>query len=181
MAREVMTPNDPRGQGWRIAGWGLAATLLLIPAVAMRFTDEVRWDGADFIFAGVMIGSVGLLLELAARASRSSAYRAGVALALLSAFLLVWINVAVGMIGSEGDPRNLMFLGVIAIGTIGAVVTRARPRGMMWAMTSAAIAQLAIALLAVVMGGPKLALLIAAFALIMLASAWLFSVAARQQ
>jgi hypothetical protein len=98
-----MTEAGRKGRGsvWRIAGWSIGASLLLLPAVAMQFTDEVNWTGFDFIFAGAMIGTVGLVLELAVRMTHNFAYRAGVGAALAAAFLIVWANGAVGMIGSE--------------------------------------------------------------------------------
>ena len=47
----------------RIAGWGFAAILLLLPAIAMQFTSEVDWDARDFIVMGALIGMVGLGTE----------------------------------------------------------------------------------------------------------------------
>jgi len=58
-----------------------------------------------------------------------------------AAFLLVWVNLAVGFLGDEGNPANLMFLGVIAIAIFGAIVARARAAGMSNAMLIAAGAQ----------------------------------------
>ena len=85
----------------RVTLWSLAA--LLSPLVAMQFTDEVRWDAADFIFAGILIGSVGVAYELAVRMTGNSAYRAGAGFALAATFLTVWANGAVGMIGNEDN------------------------------------------------------------------------------
>ena len=107
-----------RGFPWRIAAWGIAALLLLLPLVAMQFTDEVQWTIFDFIFAGVMIGGVGLLFEMAVRMARNNAYRLGVAFALAAAFLIVWASGAVGMIGNEDNPYNF-FHGVIALALAG--------------------------------------------------------------
>ncbi len=74
--------------------WGGAAFLLLLPAVAMRFTAEVNWTGSDFVFAAVLLfGSAGLV-ELAMRASSSLAYRAGAVAAIGTAFLTIWSNAA---------------------------------------------------------------------------------------
>ena len=134
-----------RGFPWRIAGWGTAALILLLPLVAMQFTREVNWTVGDFIFAGLLIGCTGLAFELTVRASSNAAYRAAVGVALAAAFLTIWANGAVGMIGDEGNPYNLLFLGVIGLALAGNVAARFRPAGMALAMAVAAIAQLAVA------------------------------------
>ncbi|RYY32003.1 MAG: hypothetical protein EOP59_19865, partial [Sphingomonadales bacterium] len=54
---------------WRLIGWGGIAALMLTPAVAMQFTDEVNWTVGDFLFAALMFGSVGLAIELTVRAN----------------------------------------------------------------------------------------------------------------
>jgi hypothetical protein len=131
---------------WRAAAWSFAALILLLPLVAMRFTAEVNWTVGDFIFASLLIGSVGLTLELAVRVSPSRTYRGGVGFAVAAAFLLVWANGAVGMIGNEDNPYNLLFLGVIPLALLGAVVARFRAAGMAWAMALAGLAQAGIAI-----------------------------------
>ena len=68
---------------WRIVGWGTVAFLLLLPAVAMQFTDEVAWTGFDFAFAAAIFLSVGVPFEFAVRKSTSPAYRVACGLALL--------------------------------------------------------------------------------------------------
>ena len=119
MAGNAENGGGRRGSPWRIAAWTFAALILLLPLAAMRFTDEVNWDETDFIFAGALIGGPGLTFELAARATANYAYRAAVGVALAAAFLLIWLNLAVGIIGTEDNPLNLMFGGVLAIGIIG--------------------------------------------------------------
>lgn len=145
-----MTTMTANGNGWRIAGWGLLAGLLALPAVAMRFTGEVNWTASDFVFAAIMLGALGLGFELVARASSSWWYRAGMAAAMLGAFLLVWINLAVGIIGSEHNDANLMFAGVLAVGVGGACLARFAAAGMARAMGAAAIAHTLIAGIALV-------------------------------
>ena len=115
--------------------------LLLLPLVAMRFTSEVNWTISDFVFAAVLFGSVGLAFEFIVRKSDSLAYRLGAALAVVGAFLTVWVNGAVGMIGSEGNPYNLVFGGVLLIALLGAVLARLEPAGMTRAMAVTAVAQ----------------------------------------
>jgi hypothetical protein len=158
--------------------------MLLLPLVAMQFTDEVNWSETDFIVAGALIGGTGLTFQLAARATVNHAYRAAVGLALAAAFLLIWLNLAVGIIGTEDNPLNLIFGAVLATGIIGAIIVRCRPLGMARAMLATALAQLLVAVFA-----PTAELgftapiwpLTGCFAALWLGSAWLFRKAAREQ
>jgi len=165
---------------WRIALWGGAGLLLLAPLAAMQFTDRVGWTGADFAIMGVMLAIVCGGLELAVRLSRSHAARAGAAVALVSGFLLTWMNLAVGFIGDENNPLNLMFFGVIAIAAVGAAVARLRPAGMASAMIATAAAQTLAAVVAQAYGHFTW-ILTAAFVALWLGSALLFRKAARDQ
>jgi hypothetical protein len=135
----VNANGDRRGQGipWRPIGWGGAASLLLLPLIA-----RAPWTGFDFLVMAALLGSVGLGLEIVVRKRGSMPYRTASGIALLASFLLLWINGAVGMIGSEYDPINLLFAGVLAVGLGGAVLARFRPRGMAKAMLATAIAQI---------------------------------------
>jgi len=83
------------GNGWRIAMWGGAAGLLLIPAIAMQLTSEVTWGPEDFITMGVMLALACGAFELARRTIRGTGGRAIAALAILGIFLLVWAELAV--------------------------------------------------------------------------------------
>ena len=92
------------GSRWRIAAWVTAAALLLLPLFAMQVTDEVVWTAADFGFASVLLAVPLVSYELAATKTANTAYRVAVAGVLAAAFLLVWVNAAVGIMGSEGRP-----------------------------------------------------------------------------
>ena len=165
------------GSRVRMLLWGAAAALLVAPAVAMRFTTEVNWTASDFVFAALVFGTVGLLAEAAVRMSRHWAYRAGAAFALAAAFLIVWSNAAVGMIGNEDNVYNLYFFGVVALALIGAAASRFRAGGMALTALIAGAAQVGLAL-----GGysadPRGAVLSAALAGLWLLSAALFRTAA---
>jgi hypothetical protein len=128
----------------RITGWAFAAILLLLPAIAMQFTSEVDWSPSDFVIMGALIGTIGLGTEFLVRRSASTAYRIGAILAMVTAFLTIWVNLAVGMIG-EDNPYNLLFFGVLAIALAGAIASNFRAAGMAKAMAVAAVAQAAIA------------------------------------
>jgi hypothetical protein len=130
---------------WRIIGWGMVAALLLAPLIAMQFTSEVDWDETDFIAMGFILGSLGLALEFMVSRSDSIAYRIASGIAVLAAFLLIWANLAVGMIGSEKNPYNLLFGGVLAIAVVGSIASRFRSGGMALATAAAGVAQIAIA------------------------------------
>jgi hypothetical protein len=159
---------------------------MLLPLVAMQFTDEVIWSVADFALAGALLLSVCIPLELALRKSGDAAYRAGVGVALLTAFILVWVNGAVGIIGSENNDANLMYGGVLAVGIIGAIIARFQARGMARALFAAAFIQALIAVIALVAGlgfpenGPREIVGVNAFfVLLFVGSALLFQKAAR--
>ena len=129
---------------WRAVGWTLAALVLLIPLVAMQVGSAVNWSVGDFLFAALLIGLVGAAFELTVRASPNRSYRGGVASALAASFLIVWATGAVGMIGNEDNPYNLLFFGVIGLALVGSVIARFRPAGMAVATLVAAIANAAI-------------------------------------
>lgn len=94
-----MMRTTAMGLGWlRPVGWGLVALILLTPLVAMQFTHDVAWTASDFLFAGVLLGGAGALIELAARKVRSRAGVAMVAGAVVLAVLLIWAQGAVGIL-----------------------------------------------------------------------------------
>jgi len=126
--------------------WGAAGFLLLLPAIAMRFTPEVNWTASDFIFWGVMLATACGLYELATRLSDDGCYRAGFATAVLTAFLVTWSNLAVGIIGNEDNELNLLFFALLALGAAGAALVRFRARGLARVAAMLGLAQLMIAL-----------------------------------
>jgi hypothetical protein len=77
-----------------------AASILLVPLLAMQFTNEVAWDLADFAVAGVLLVGTGLMYEMSARKLSNVRYRAVVGVALAVALFLIWVELAVGIIGS---------------------------------------------------------------------------------
>ncbi len=121
------------------------AFILLLPLLAMQFTDEVVWDLADFAVFGVLLFGAGLTYELIARKAGNIAYRVAVGLALATAFILVWLIGAVGVIGAEGDLFDLMYFGVLAVGIIGAIIARFQPHGMARALFATALTQALVA------------------------------------
>jgi hypothetical protein len=130
----------------------VVAALLMVPAIAMQFTDEVKWGPEDFVFAGTLLFGTGLAYELLRRRVAAQPYRLGVGLALLGSLFLVWVNAAVGIIGTEGNPANLMYAGVLAVGAVGAALSRFRPLGLARALMGMAAAQAVVAAIVLVRG-----------------------------
>jgi hypothetical protein len=130
----------------------VVAALLMVPLIAMQFDTGVNWSVSDFIVAGTLLAGTGLLYQLLAGKAGSIAYRAGAALALFATLSLVWVNLAVGFIGSEQNPANLMYLGVLAVGVAGAVLARLQPVGMARALFAMAGVQALIGVVALALG-----------------------------
>lgn len=132
--------------------WGGAAFLLLLPLMAMQFTTEVNWDETDFIVMAAMLAIACGTVELAMRASGDAAYRLGAIVAVGAGFLLVWINLAVGIIGSEENPLNLLYACVLAVAVVGSVVAAFEAAGMARALFATAAAQMIVTVLALAWG-----------------------------
>ena len=134
----------------------LATTfILLIPLMTMQFTEEVNWDLFDFAFMGALLFGAGLTYKLIARKGSTTAYRAAVGIAVVAALLLVWINGAVGIIGNEENPANLMYLGVLVVGIIGALIARFQPNKMARALFATALAQALVPMIALTIWPPR--------------------------
>lgn len=176
------------GISWRLIGWGGAVVLLSLPFVAMQLNaDGVNWSVGDFIFAGLFLGIIGGSFEVAVRASSSATYRLACAAGLLGLFAVVWVNLAVGIIGSEHNARNLLFFVALLVGIGGAIGAGFRAGGMARAMLSTAAA-LTITFAIAELGPsdePTVRPVVEAigtslFVMMFLASAWLFRRAAAQ-
>lgn len=159
----------------------IAGGLLMVPLVAMQFTPEVMWDETDFIVAGILLFGTGLLFELAARKGGNTAYRAGAGLALFTGLVLIWMNLAVGIIGNEENPANLMYIGVLAVGLIGAGIAGFRPAGTARAMYATAATQMLVGIIALVAGLGFTLVLNGVFALLWIGSGLLFKHSSEQE
>lgn len=181
MTHENETGNHRRRNRWSLVIWGAAAVLLSIPAIAMQLeVSGVDWGPEDFIVMGVLFAVACGSYEVIARISGNTAYRAASAVAIGTAFLTVWVNLAVGMLGNEGNPANLWFGGVLLVGLAGVIIAGFRAPGMARAMEATALGQALMVVYALVAGYAGVALFIAAFVLPWLASAQLFKKAARE-
>ena len=130
-----------------------------------------------------------IFMVLKARKPDNNAYKSAVGLALAAAFLLFWVNSAVGIIGAARDDANVMYYGVLAVGFIGAIIARFQPHGMARALFATALAQALVAVIALIAGlgstGPiwpwDILGITGFFVTLFVGSAWLFQHAAREQ
>jgi hypothetical protein len=127
MHGEIVMATESRRESWTRWLWVGAVALLLVPFFAMRFTSEVDWTLGDFIFAALMLAALCALVELAVRRSSKAIYRWAMALAALGGFAVIWVNLAVGIVASEDNDYNMVFLAIIlaTIATSAAVRIRA--------------------------------------------------------
>src|SRR3712207_6416579 len=82
----------------------------------------------------------------------NAAYRWVLGVALAAAVILAWLSLGVDIIGKGSAPANLMYIGVLAVGIIGAIITRLQPHGMARALFATALAQALVAAIALIAG-----------------------------
>lgn len=78
----------------------IVIALLLVPLIAMQFTDQVDWKPLDFIIMGSLLFGTGLLIDLVLRRVQGIRNRILLCAAVLLALLLVWAELAVGIFGT---------------------------------------------------------------------------------
>ncbi len=78
----------------------VATTLLLIPFIAMQFTNDVNWKIFDFLVAGVLLIGTGLTLEFILRKVKTIRYRVLLGITLILVLILIWAELAVGIFGT---------------------------------------------------------------------------------
>ena len=176
---------------WKIALWAAPALFMLLMLINNRLSDGEGWGVGDFVFAGVVLYSaLGAYdwvtsREWLTRRPGHPAQRAGFGLGIAALVVLVWGNAAVGITDTDADG---WYLAVVAVGVIGALVARFRPRGMAWAMAATAVALVLAGATALVAGkigsnnsAPEILAITAFYAILFAGSAWLFRQAAHEE
>jgi hypothetical protein len=118
------------------------------------------------------------------------AYRFAIAAWTAVAFLEVWMNLAVGIVGGTDNAQNQGFFGVVVASFACAFVARLRPDGMARAMLATAGVQLLLGLMVATapitarvdpMGATGVLVLTSVFTALWLTSAALFHWSAREE
>lgn len=74
------------------------AVILLIPAIAMQFTDEVRWTSFDFLAAAVLLITSGLIFVYLSARTNDIRHKAAIGIAVANILFVIWLHLAVGIL-----------------------------------------------------------------------------------
>jgi hypothetical protein len=132
-------------------------SILLIPLVAMQFTSEVNWTLFDFIAMGVLLLGTSLAFEFFLSRTSSMKYRVAAGLAIGTCLLLTWMNLAVGIIGNENNPANLLYFAVPMILFLGAIYAEFEAKALARVLFMTAGALALIPIIALVVNRPSIA------------------------
>ncbi|HLL61284.1 MAG TPA: hypothetical protein VK338_06205 [Candidatus Nitrosocosmicus sp.] len=78
----------------------VTAVILMIPLIAMMFTDEVDWNFLDFALMGILLSGTGLLIVLASRKIKNITDRIAIIVGIVMTLFLTWVHLAVGIVDS---------------------------------------------------------------------------------
>lgn len=74
--------------------------ILLLPLIAMQFTNEVKWTINDFLIAGVLLFATGFAIDLILFKVKSKNKRILISIFVLVVSVLIWMELAVGIFGT---------------------------------------------------------------------------------
>ena len=129
----------------------ITALILGVPLLRSLFAGGWGWDIRAFLLVaavGTLLFGIGLTLQMLIRKLGTSAYRAGVGVALLAVFLLVWGNFVQG--ADNVNPAAFGYFVVPMVGMIGAAMARFQPNGMARVVFVTALAQALVLVVALV-------------------------------
>ena len=78
----------------------VAQLVLLVPLVAMQFSEEWDWKVGDFIIVGVLLAGVGFAYELILHGLKNNLRQALMGAGLAVVMVLIWVELAVGIFGT---------------------------------------------------------------------------------
>lgn len=81
------------------------AFILMIPLIAMQFSNEVKWEFFDFVLMGSLLLGTGLACEFVIRKVKNIRHRVYIIEATLILLFLIWAELAVGIFGTSFAGR----------------------------------------------------------------------------
>jgi hypothetical protein len=110
---ETMKTSKPLHRSAVRVALGVAVVLSL-PLVGMLISEDIVWSLADFVLAGVLLATIGVALELAARKAGN----------LPGAVALAAVGAAAAILGEADDAPGLVLLGIVLIASACALGVR---------------------------------------------------------
>jgi len=129
-----------------------ASAIILITLTACFVSTEMDWSLFDFVLIWSLLFCAGALYKWITLFAVDSGYRAAVGLAILTGVFMIWSNLGVGIVGSEDEPFNLVYVALLALGLIAAFWVRFEARSLFYVMLSMAMGLGFITLLAFGLG-----------------------------
>lgn len=134
----------------------ITVIMLLIPLAATHLTDEMKWSVIDFMIMGFLIFGTGFTYKLVTWRRDNLIYKVASGLTLITCFLLIWVNLAVGILGSEDNPANLLYGVVLIVGFLGAIIARFKAEGMASTLFIMTLVQILIPVIAYFLWKPEM-------------------------
>lgn len=78
----------------------IVIAILLIPFVAMQFSNEVKWGLLDFVVAGILLFSTAFMIDFIIRKFHSTLLRILFCGLIFFVVFLIWAELAVGIFGT---------------------------------------------------------------------------------
>jgi hypothetical protein len=131
----------------RLIVWAAVVMFMSLIALAIQFTDEI--SKSEAMAYGIILLVGGGFFELWQwLKTRNKTYHVAFSLGLVGILLLGWVSGAVGIIGSENNPANLMYWAVPVVLLIGSLMARFQPGGMACTLLAAALVQISVPVVA---------------------------------
>lgn len=108
----------------------ITLVILLIPFVGNYVSAEFDWTTSDFVFMGILLFGASFTFEMVARLSGNAMFKWAVGIVTVATLLLTWMNLAVGIIGSEDNPINALYFLVIPVGFLGLIASQMKAKGL---------------------------------------------------
>jgi len=139
---------SPRNSIESVTGPAICAFgVILIPLIAMQFSEEVNWDMFDFLIAWILIFGAGFTFQLISMKTEATSYKIATGLAVFASLAILWINGAVGIIGNENNPLNLLYGFVLTMVIFGSFIAQLEAKAMSRVMLSTAATHLLVSLI----------------------------------
>ncbi len=116
-----------------------AFLIIMIPLIAMQFTNEVVWTMSDFIIGWTILFSIGFAFQAIGRRAKNSSYKFATGIAAFTTLFVIWSNLAVGIIGNEDNPLNLMYFGVVLLMVFGSYIAQLKAKAMSRVLFASAV------------------------------------------